>query len=284
MDFQAQIEAALASMRPSEAEVARHLLRSPGKVATESLREVAAWCGTSDATVLRTCRAAGFDGYQDLKYHVLRELTGGGVPETRRQPAELVAADDVRASLAACQPALADAAARVRRSKRVAIVGSGASGGVGMVLADVLCTLGKPAQTLPDEASVRFALAPRTDFLLLIAISHSGETRLPLYAVREAHVAKVPTIGLTNQPSSELGRSVDLLLPTRVVERPEGSFSITPRICQLAVLERLIERLRVDSHDPAGLKGKPRRFRAAHGAAAVRAASERESQTRRRRR
>ncbi len=62
-----------------------------------------------------------------------------------------------------------------------------------------------------------------------IAISHSGETQFPLLAVLEAKKAGVKSIGLTNEPGSELARSVDLLLPTQTVERPAGSFEIAPR-------------------------------------------------------
>src|SRR5688572_17613336 len=71
------LQSRLADMRPSEAEVTRRLLRDLGQVAEKSLRDVASGCQTSDTTVVRACRAAGFDGFQDLKYHVLRELTGG---------------------------------------------------------------------------------------------------------------------------------------------------------------------------------------------------------------
>lgn len=77
-----------------------------------------------------------------------------------------------------------------------------------------------------------------------IAISHSGETQFPLRAVREARKAGVKSIGLTNEPGSELARAVDLLLPTQTVERPAGSFAIAPRICQLALLDQLLTRVR----------------------------------------
>jgi DNA-binding MurR/RpiR family transcriptional regulator len=41
-----------------------------------------------------------------------------------------------------------------------------------------------------------------------------------------------------------LARAVDVLLPTQTVERPAGSFAIAPRICQLAVLDQLLTRVR----------------------------------------
>lgn len=246
MPVRETLEASLPSMRPSEADVARRLLRDLGRVASGSLREVTAWCATSDATVVRACRAAGFDGFQDLKYHVLRELTARG---TKHAVGDDVAVDsdyaaDIAAGVSACAPALPKAARLLLPATRVALAGVGASQGVGLILTDVFFALGKQALPLPNEQALSFALTPPVKGLVLLAISHSGETQFALRAVREARQAGVPTIGLSNEPASELARTVDVYLPTRTVERPEGSFSITPRICQLAVLDQLVNRLK----------------------------------------
>lgn len=79
--------------------------------------------------------------------------------------------------------------------------------------------------------------------------------------MRAAKQARVPTIGLTNEPASELAQIVDIPLPTQSVERPEGSFSIVPRLCQLAVLDRLIEELKSDGL-PSGKQRQPARSKA----------------------
>lgn len=230
-------------MRPSEAEVARRLLRDMGLVAEKSLRDVAAGCQTSDATVVRACRAAGFDGFQDLKYHVLRELTGGG----ELKPAsngETHYGNDIAASVTAADSALNAAATLLRGASRVVLAGVGASHGIALILTDVLFTMRKQALPVHDAQMAGFAFTPPITGLVLIAISHSGGTQFPLRAVLEARTAGVKTIGLTNEPGSELARAVDVLLPTQTVERPGGSFAIAPRICQLAVLDQLLTRMR----------------------------------------
>ncbi len=237
------LQSCLAEMRPSEAEVTRRLLRDLGLVAEKSLRDVAARCQTSDATVVRTCRAAGFDGFQDLKYHVLRELTGGG----ELKPVvngESHYGHDIAASVLAAYSALDEAAALLRFASRVVLAGAGASHGIALILTDVLFTMRKQALPIHDAQMAGFAFTPPVTGLVLIAISHSGETQFPLRAVLEAKKAGVKSIGLTNEPGSELARAVDVLLPTQTVERPAGSFAIAPRICQLAVLDRLLTRVR----------------------------------------
>jgi DNA-binding MurR/RpiR family transcriptional regulator len=54
----------------------------------------------------------------------------------------------------------------------------------------------------------------------------------------------VASIGMTNEPASELAKAVDVLVPTQAVEAASGSFAIAPRICQLAVLDALFSRVR----------------------------------------
>src|SRR5262245_26575333 len=142
MSVSQTMQSCLADMRPSEAEVTRRLLRNLGLVAERSLRDVAAVCQTSDATVVRACRAAGFDGFQDLKYHVLRELTGGG----ELKPAlngENHYGSDIAASLSAADSALEQAATLLRGAARVVLAGVGASYGIALVFTDVLFAMRK---------------------------------------------------------------------------------------------------------------------------------------------
>lgn len=243
MSVRKTLQSRLADMRPGEAEVTRRLMRDLGLVAEKSLRDVAAGCRTSDATVVRACRAAGFDGFQDLKYHVLRELTGSGGLKSAPD-GENHYGTDIAASVSAANVALEAAARLVRGASRVALAGVGASHGIALILTDVLFTMRKQALPVHDFQMAGFALTPPVDGLVLMAISHSGETQFPLRAVLDANKAGVKTIGLTNEPGSELARAVDVLLPTQTVERPAGSFAIAPRICQLAVLDRLLTRVR----------------------------------------
>jgi DNA-binding MurR/RpiR family transcriptional regulator len=236
------LQAHLGDMRPSEAEVARRLLRDLGQVAKRSLREVAGELGSSDATVMRACRAAGFDGFQDLKYHVLREFTAGGA--RGGPPPDGAYGADIAASLTAAGPALERAARLLRQARRVVLAGVGASQGVALIATDILFTLGKQALPLHSEQMAAFAFTPPVRGLVLLAISHSGETQFPVRLVAEAREAGVSSIGLTNEPASELARAVDVLVPSQAVESPRGSYAVAPRICQLAVLDALFARVR----------------------------------------
>ena len=235
------LQSKLKGMRPAEAGVARRMLRNLASLAEQSLREVAASCQTSDATVMRACRAAGFDGFQDLKYHVLREFTAGHVPVV--SPNRGTYSEDLSASVEAANPALDRAARLLRESRRVVLAGVGASHGVALIATDILFTLGRQALVIQNEQMMAFAFTPPVTGLVLVAISHSGETQFPVLMAREAREAGVRSIGLTNEPASELAQAVDVVLPTQAVEPPHGSYAIAPRICQLAVLDALFNRV-----------------------------------------
>jgi DNA-binding MurR/RpiR family transcriptional regulator len=228
-------------MSPGEAETTRRLLRNLGMVAEKSLRDVAVGCETSDATVMRACRAAGFDGFQDLKYHVLRELTGG---EARAATTGYGSyQEDLRASLGAAEQGVEAAARLICGAHRVALAGLGASYGVVLIATDILFTMGKQALPVQNEQMATFAFTPPVSGLVVLAISHSGETQFPVQVVRQAREAGVKSVGLTNEPASELARAVDILLPTQAVEPARGSYAIAPRLCQLAVLDALFSRM-----------------------------------------
>ena len=235
------LQSPLKDMRPAEADVARLLLRNLAALAEQSLRQVAAACQTSDATVMRACRAAGFDGFQDLKYHVLREFTSGRAPAVSPTPGAY--SDDVAASVHAAGGALDQAVKLLRASRRVVLAGVGASQGVALIALDILFTLGRQAFVVQNEQMMAYAFTPPVTGLVLLAISHSGETQFPVLVAREAREAGVKSIGLTNEPASELAQIVDVLLPTQAVEPPRGSYAIAPRICQLAVLDALFTRV-----------------------------------------
>jgi DNA-binding MurR/RpiR family transcriptional regulator len=89
---------------------------------------------------------------------------------------------------------------------------------------------------------------------VVLAVSHSGGPHFPVQVVSMAREAGVSTIGITNEPASELGQAVDVLLPTQAVEPRRGSYAIAPRICQLALLDLLFSRVRAATPPPSTRK------------------------------
>src|SRR5690606_21932894 len=69
-----QLVAALDSLAPAERRAAEELVARADDVARLSVADIAAAAGTSEATIVRMCKKAGFDGFNDVKLRLHRDL------------------------------------------------------------------------------------------------------------------------------------------------------------------------------------------------------------------
>lgn len=79
--FHDRVMARVEGLSPRERAVTDFLLNRPTEAVTASAAELASLTGTSDATVVRTARSLGYQGFRELKRAVLDMLTA------RRDPA-----------------------------------------------------------------------------------------------------------------------------------------------------------------------------------------------------
>jgi DNA-binding MurR/RpiR family transcriptional regulator len=82
---------------PVERTIAEFLLAAGPRAGAMSARELAQAVGTSDATVIRTARSLGFDGYRDLRRFMANQAAEVSIEERLRQ--SLVAVEDPDAEL-----------------------------------------------------------------------------------------------------------------------------------------------------------------------------------------
>src|SRR5579864_5842256 len=69
-----RIQSAIARFRPSERAIAEFILGHREEVIRMSISELARDANVGESTVIRFCRAAGFDGYQELKLRLAQDL------------------------------------------------------------------------------------------------------------------------------------------------------------------------------------------------------------------
>ena len=126
-----RVRSAAASASPSLMQVGQWMVERPVQTLSMSAEEIANRAGASVAAINRFSRAAGFDGFADLKVQLGRELQSAMEPiDKLRNP--LVdtdlsrdAADHMLA--AARAPQITRAAARIMNAKHVWFLGLGAS-------------------------------------------------------------------------------------------------------------------------------------------------------------
>ena len=74
MGIQSTIESSAAAFTPSIRRVADAIRKKPSIVLDKTISELAASCRTSEASVLRFCRAVGVSGYPQLRMSLAAEL------------------------------------------------------------------------------------------------------------------------------------------------------------------------------------------------------------------
>jgi DNA-binding MurR/RpiR family transcriptional regulator len=97
--FDAQILAALEGLAPAEQRVARFFVDQKQAVLLSSAAQIAQLAGASDATVVRTARALGFESLSALRAALLSELTGTPSPGNRLERTLAETGDDAAGAL-----------------------------------------------------------------------------------------------------------------------------------------------------------------------------------------
>lgn len=264
---QVRIRALLPSLRPAEQRVAEHILADPGGAPSLTITELAQTCGTSETTVIRFCRAIGFDGYPGLRLALASDAgreagaeTGGvggdisptdGLADVVRK----VAWHDARAIEDTANQIDVDVLERVveavARAGRVDVYGVGASAFVALDLQQKLYRIGRHAFAWSDTHVMLTSAALLGAGDVAFAISHSGETDDTIDALTQASDRGATTIALTNFPRSRLSSVAEFVVSTAARETTFRSGATASRIAQLSVIDFIFVGVTQRTYDDA---------------------------------
>ncbi|WP_273690610.1 MurR/RpiR family transcriptional regulator [Ketogulonicigenium vulgare] len=102
-DLSQRIRNQIGGLPPTMRRVAQYMDRNRPAVLAMSAAELAAALETSDATIIRTAKALGYDGLSDLKRLLTREMSAGTPVENFRRTVSASHADQRRAALRSLQ-------------------------------------------------------------------------------------------------------------------------------------------------------------------------------------
>lgn len=248
-------------LAPAEARVAAFVIAHPHEVIRHSVTEVAGRSGASEATVVRLCKKAGFEGFQDLKVRLMRDL----VPPIRAIHEEVAPEDSVGAviqkvfssSVAALDetaraldpPRLQRAADLLDDANLILVFGVGNSGLVAGDAAQRMLRLGLRvvSESSGHEQAIRAALAGRGD--VVVTISHSGATRDVIEATRIARSHGARTIAISHELRSPLASLSDVVLPTVAQETAYRTEAMASRLAMLTIVDALFVLLSLRRRD-----------------------------------
>ena len=237
-------------LRKSEAKVASYVLANANDVIKMRIVDLAANSEVSEPTVIRFCRALGFDGFQSFKLQLAQQLGMGSVytqfavddndtvTDLRNKVFDttvgslLTVRDELNADV------LEQAISTISNARRVEFYGFGASGSVAADAQHKFFRLQLSTAAYTDPHIQHMSAIALESDDVVVAISQSGETQALLQSVHLAREAGAKVIGLAPENTS---LSKQCSMP-RYVNMEEDLQSYTPvssRIAHLVVIDVL---------------------------------------------
>ena len=251
----AHIRALMPNLAPAEQRGAAEAVSDPAGTAAKTISDLAALCRTSGTTVIRFCRAMGFDGYPQLRLALAAAAQAANADGERAVGSDIGPRDslseiikkisyaDARAveeTGAQLQPApLGDVVDAVVKARRVDIYGVGASAFVAMDLQQKLHRIGYTAYAWPDPHSALTSAALLGPQDVAIGISHAGMTEDTIASLAEASRNRAVTVAITNFPGSRIAAVADHVLTTAARETTFRSGAMASRIAALTIVDCL---------------------------------------------
>ncbi len=238
------------ALRKSEAKVAAYVLANASEVIKMRIVDLASNSAVSEPTVIRFCRAIGFDGFQSFKLQLAQQLGLGSVftqfaVEDSDTVADLLSKvfDTTVGSLITVRDeinseVLEQAIATISSARRVEFYGFGASGSVAADAQHKFFRLQLSSAAYIDPHIQRMSAISLSPVDVVVAISQSGETQALLQSVELAREAGANVIGLAPQNTS-LSRLCNLAIYVNMEEDLESFTPVSSRIAHLVVIDVL---------------------------------------------
>ena len=253
-DVVLRIRAMLPGLTPAEARIGRILLSDTVAASALTVNDLAVRASTSTASVVRTARRLGFDGYPQLRlalaaqgnaHHSDGVPVGADIAEGDRIGAVLTKlaafeSEQLRATAELVDPvALEKVIDLIRAARRIDVYGIGASGLVAMDLTAKLNRVGLVARvhTEHDAAMVSASLLGPDD--LAIGISHSGENPGSVAPLQSARSTGAVSVAITGSARSRLAGHAEHILVTAGREFGFRSAAMASRTGQLLVVDAI---------------------------------------------
>lgn len=133
-------------------------------------------------------------------------------------------------------PSLAQALTLILQTQgRVIVTGVGKSGHIGGKIAASLASTGTPSLFVHPTEALHGDLGMITKADIILALSHSGESKELGAIIAYATRFSIPLIAITGKPQSTLGQAATLVLNTHV-EREACPLNLAPTTSQVAIL------------------------------------------------
>ncbi len=241
------------TLSPREQQVAAVILESPETAAAQSVEELAAFCNTSTASVVRMCKRLGYSGYKEfsrmlsndialsqhepMRYTELKVGANVGAIIDSVIQASMQALENTRTLLDPEE--MRRAADAVCAAKRIDFYGVGTSGTVALDAHNKFLRINKHCMSSTDPHIQVLSATSLTAGDVAVLISYTGETLDMIELMRMIKETGATVITLTRYGKNTLSAQSDIRLYTATAESMIRSGPMSSRISQLAVIDIL---------------------------------------------
>ncbi|MCD6318857.1 MurR/RpiR family transcriptional regulator [Candidatus Aerophobetes bacterium] len=247
----ARLRGVYRSLSPAEKKVVDYILSCPEEVIGLSITDLAENSNASEATVVRVSQLIGYQGFQELKIVLAKDLGSffAEIPEKIKRGdtiAEITAKvlqgniQAIRDTLDVLDVSELEKAVRaISNARKVDFYGVGASGFVALDAQNKFLRINIESVAFIDPHSQAVSAALLTKRDVAVGISHSGSTKDIVDSLSLAKSSGASIICITNYARSPIAKISDIKLFTASRETTFRSGAIASRIAQLSVIDAL---------------------------------------------
>lgn len=246
------IEKNYQSLTSSLQKIALFILSSPGKIISITTSDLAHELDVSEATVVRFCQALGFKGFTDFKIKLAKDLgadnhdpvPGGFLRQDSSydviQKVMQAEYDDIRFTLEMLDmDAMLHCLNLLCLCNKIAFFGVGSSGIVAADAKEHFLHYGKNVSAERDSISQIILANSLGKDDLAFAISISGQSSVPLQAIKIAKENGAHTVCLTQNPKSTIAYACECVLVAYRRSNYADDLGTMSRIVHSAIIDSL---------------------------------------------
>lgn len=247
-----RIRSGMELLKPAERNVALYILSHLEDVIRMPIAVLAEKAKTSEATIVRMCRALNFSGFKDLKLSIATaptleiqnnhnfELEKDSTILQMIQTIEMHNIDAIQRTLMINgERELEKIIHQINNARKIIFIGIGASAIVAQDFEHKLKRINKNCETIFDSHGQLIAAAHATSEDVVFAISYSGETKEVINALTVAKENQATIITMTQNKRNTIQSFADYALYVVSNEADIRSSATASRIAQLTLIDIL---------------------------------------------
>jgi len=246
-----KIKSVYDTLSDSEKRIADYFYDHLEEIIHLSVTETAKATKTSEATVVRTCKKFGYEGFYDFKITAAQEIANpvktifeeaeeeddcytifqkkvGNAISTLQYTARVLNKEQLEKAVAA-----------ILSANKIIVLGSGNSASVALDAAHKFMRAGLNSVAYSDAHMQIMASVNAAKGDVVMGISHSGSSKDVVDALRVAKKQKATTIAITNYNRSPITEISDITLHTASEETKYHIVALSSRIAQLTIVDTL---------------------------------------------